>query len=51
MIGSRRHPDLRHLGVVRGHQRRAHGRDERLGVQAFSEGREFLSRLVKALAR
>jgi acetylornithine deacetylase/succinyl-diaminopimelate desuccinylase-like protein len=30
---------------------RAHGRDERLGVQAFYEGREFLYRLVKALAR
>lgn len=30
---------------------RAHGRDERLGVQAFYEGREFLYRLVKELAR
>ena len=30
---------------------RAHGRDERLGVQAFYEGREFLDRLVKVLAR
>lgn len=29
---------------------RAHGRDERLGAQAFYEGREFLYRLVKALA-
>ena len=30
---------------------RAHGRDERLGVQMFYEGREFLYRLVKELAR
>lgn len=30
---------------------RAHGRDERLGVKAFYEGREFLYRLVKELAR
>lgn len=30
---------------------RAHGRDERLGVQAFYEGREFLYRLVKELTR
>ncbi|CAN5825172.1 M20/M25/M40 family metallo-hydrolase [soil metagenome] len=30
---------------------RAHGRDERLGVQAFYEGREFLYRLLKELAR
>ena len=30
---------------------RAHGRDERLGGQAFYEGREFLYRLVKELAR
>jgi len=30
---------------------RAHGRDERLGVKAFDEGREFLYRLVKATAR
>jgi acetylornithine deacetylase/succinyl-diaminopimelate desuccinylase-like protein len=29
---------------------RAHGRDERLGVRQFQEGREFLHRLVKALA-
>jgi acetylornithine deacetylase/succinyl-diaminopimelate desuccinylase-like protein len=29
---------------------RAHGRDERMGVQAFHEGREFLYRLVKDLA-
>jgi len=29
---------------------RAHGRDERLGVKPFYEGREFLYRLVKALA-
>lgn len=29
---------------------RAHGRDERIGVQAFYEGQEFLYRLVKALA-
>lgn len=29
---------------------RAHGRDERLGVREFEEGREFLYRLVKALA-
>ena len=29
---------------------RAHGRDERLGVKQFYEGREFLSRLVKALS-
>jgi acetylornithine deacetylase/succinyl-diaminopimelate desuccinylase-like protein len=30
---------------------RAHGRDERLGVTEFYEGREFLYRLVKALAQ
>jgi acetylornithine deacetylase/succinyl-diaminopimelate desuccinylase-like protein len=30
---------------------RAHGRDERLGVTAFYEGREFLYRLVKTLAQ
>lgn len=29
---------------------RAHGKDERIGVQAFFEGQEFLYRLVKALA-
>jgi acetylornithine deacetylase/succinyl-diaminopimelate desuccinylase-like protein len=29
---------------------RAHGRDERLGVAAFYEGREFLYRLVRALS-
>jgi acetylornithine deacetylase/succinyl-diaminopimelate desuccinylase-like protein len=29
---------------------RAHGRDERLGAKEFYEGREFLYRLVKALA-
>ena len=29
---------------------RAHGRDERLGVRSFNEGREFLYRLVKRLA-
>jgi len=29
---------------------RAHGRDERLGVKQFYEGREFLYRLVKSLA-
>jgi acetylornithine deacetylase/succinyl-diaminopimelate desuccinylase-like protein len=29
---------------------RAHGKDERLGVREFYEGREFLYRLVKALA-
>jgi acetylornithine deacetylase/succinyl-diaminopimelate desuccinylase-like protein len=29
---------------------RAHGRDERLGVKQFFEGREFLYRLVKALS-
>jgi acetylornithine deacetylase/succinyl-diaminopimelate desuccinylase-like protein len=29
---------------------RAHGRDERIGVKSFNEGREFLYRLVKALA-
>ncbi len=29
---------------------RAHGRDERLGVKEFYEGREFLYRLVKTLA-
>jgi acetylornithine deacetylase/succinyl-diaminopimelate desuccinylase-like protein len=29
---------------------RAHGRDERLGVQAFYEGVEFMYRLVKVLA-
>lgn len=30
---------------------RAHGRDERLAVTAFYEGREFLYRLVKAVAQ
>ena len=30
---------------------RMHGRDERLGVKAFDEGREFLYRLVKAVAQ
>ena len=30
---------------------RAHGRDERLAVSAFYEGREFLYRLVRALTR
>jgi acetylornithine deacetylase/succinyl-diaminopimelate desuccinylase-like protein len=30
---------------------RAHGQDERLGVSAFYEGREFLYRLVKEIAR
>jgi hypothetical protein len=30
---------------------RAHGRDERLGVAAFYEGREFLYRLVRALSK
>jgi acetylornithine deacetylase/succinyl-diaminopimelate desuccinylase-like protein len=29
---------------------RAHGRDERIAVQSFHEGREFLYRLVKALS-
>ena len=29
---------------------RAHGRDERIGVESFFEGQEFLYRLVKALA-
>jgi acetylornithine deacetylase/succinyl-diaminopimelate desuccinylase-like protein len=29
---------------------RAHGKDERMGVQAFHEGQEFLYRLVKLLA-
>ena len=29
---------------------RAHGRDERLGVQEFYEGQEFLDKLVKSLA-
>jgi acetylornithine deacetylase/succinyl-diaminopimelate desuccinylase-like protein len=29
---------------------RAHGRDERLGVKQFYEGREFLYRLVKAVS-
>ncbi|MCX6550704.1 MAG: M20/M25/M40 family metallo-hydrolase [Acidobacteria bacterium] len=29
---------------------RAHGRDERIGVKEYFEGREFLYRLVKALA-
>jgi acetylornithine deacetylase/succinyl-diaminopimelate desuccinylase-like protein len=29
---------------------RAHGRDERLGIQQFYDGREFLYRLVKALS-
>ena len=30
---------------------RAHGKDERLGVTAFYEGREFLYRLVKAVSK
>ncbi len=30
---------------------RFHGRDERMGVEAFYEGQEFLYRLVKALAK
>jgi acetylornithine deacetylase/succinyl-diaminopimelate desuccinylase-like protein len=30
---------------------RAHGRDERVGVKAFYDGREFLYRLVKTLGR
>jgi acetylornithine deacetylase/succinyl-diaminopimelate desuccinylase-like protein len=30
---------------------RFHGRDERMGVQAFYEGQEFLYRLVKALSQ
>ena len=30
---------------------RFHGRDERLGVQAFYEGQKFLFDLVKRLAR
>jgi acetylornithine deacetylase/succinyl-diaminopimelate desuccinylase-like protein len=29
---------------------RAHGRDERIGIQNFYEGMEFLYRLVKALS-
>jgi len=29
---------------------RAHGRDERLGIQEFYEGQEFLDKLVKSLA-
>ena len=29
---------------------RAHGKDERMGVKQFYEGREFLYRLVKALS-
>ena len=29
---------------------RAHGRDERIGIRAFQEGREFLYRLVKELS-
>ena len=29
---------------------RAHGRDERIGVESFFEGQEFLYRLVKALS-
>ena len=28
---------------------RAHGRDERVGVQQFFEGQEFLTRLVREL--
>jgi acetylornithine deacetylase/succinyl-diaminopimelate desuccinylase-like protein len=30
---------------------RAHGKDERLGVKEFYEGREFLYRLVKAVSQ
>jgi acetylornithine deacetylase/succinyl-diaminopimelate desuccinylase-like protein len=30
---------------------RMHGRDERLLVKSFDEGREFLYRLVKAVAQ
>jgi acetylornithine deacetylase/succinyl-diaminopimelate desuccinylase-like protein len=29
---------------------RAHGRDERIGVEAFHTGVEYLSRLVRRLA-
>ena len=29
---------------------RAHGRDERIGIQSFFEGQEFLYRLTKRLA-
>ena len=29
---------------------RAHGRDERIGIESFFEGQEFLYRLVKALS-
>jgi acetylornithine deacetylase/succinyl-diaminopimelate desuccinylase-like protein len=29
---------------------RAHGQDERIGIQNFYEGMEFLYRLVKALS-
>ena len=30
---------------------RAHGRDERMGVQAFYEGQTFLYQLVKELSK
>jgi acetylornithine deacetylase/succinyl-diaminopimelate desuccinylase-like protein len=30
---------------------RAHGRDERMGVEAFYEGQNFLYELVKTLAK
>jgi acetylornithine deacetylase/succinyl-diaminopimelate desuccinylase-like protein len=29
---------------------RAHGKDERIGINEFYEGQEFLYRLVKALS-
>jgi len=29
---------------------RAHGKDERIGIEAFFEGREFLDRLTRTLA-
>jgi acetylornithine deacetylase/succinyl-diaminopimelate desuccinylase-like protein len=35
---------------VDGDDNRMHGRDERIGVQSFYEGQEFLYRLVKALS-
>jgi acetylornithine deacetylase/succinyl-diaminopimelate desuccinylase-like protein len=32
-------------------ENRAHGRDERIGVQAFDESVEFTYRLIKAMSR
>jgi acetylornithine deacetylase/succinyl-diaminopimelate desuccinylase-like protein len=36
---------------IDGDENRAHGRDERVGVQAFDESVEFTYRLVKSMSR